>query len=82
MLAERLARGIAAIVCVVNPPVIVLGGGLSNAGPVLLDPIRAHLAALVPLAPPIVPSALGERAVALGALSRALDLAHAELEAS
>jgi predicted NBD/HSP70 family sugar kinase len=81
-LAERLARGIAAIACVVNPPVVVVGGGLSNAGPVLLEPIRERLADLVPLPPRLVPSQLGERAVAIGALSRALDLAHAEIEAS
>jgi glucokinase len=80
-LAERLARGIAAVACVVNPPVVVVGGGLSNAGPTLLDPIRDHLAELIPLPPRLVTSQLGQRAVAVGALSRALDLAHAEIEA-
>ena len=34
---EYLGKGAAAVACVVNPEVIVIGGGVSKAGPVLLD---------------------------------------------
>ena len=38
-LADRIAHGVAALACVLNPGVVVVGGGLSNAGPALLEPL-------------------------------------------
>ena len=38
---EYLGRGLAAVACVVNPEVFVIGGGVSKAGPVLMDYIKA-----------------------------------------
>ena len=35
-----LGKGLAAVACVVNPEVFVIGGGVSKAGPVLLDYIK------------------------------------------
>ena len=35
-----LGKGLAAVACVVNPEVFVIGGGVSKAGPVLLDFIK------------------------------------------
>ena len=35
-----LAKGLAAVACVVNPEVFVIGGGVSKAGPVLFDYVR------------------------------------------
>lgn len=39
---EYLGRGLAAIACVVNPEVFVIGGGVSKAGEMLFDYIRPH----------------------------------------
>lgn len=79
-IADRIAYGVATLACVLNPALIVVGGGLSNAGIMLLDPVRECVERLVPLPPPIVLSRLGERAVALGALRMALEAAHAQLD--
>lgn len=40
---ERLGIGLASVVNMLNPDWIVLAGGISRAGPVLLDPIRRTL---------------------------------------
>lgn len=37
---EYLGRGLASVACVVNPEVFVIGGGVSKAGPVLIDYIK------------------------------------------
>ncbi len=71
-LLERIARGIAAAVVVLNPSTVIVGGGLSRAGARLLDPLSSRVAELVPVAPRVVLSALGEEAVALGAARMAL----------
>ncbi len=39
---EYLGRGLAAVACVVNPEVFVIGGGVSKAGPVLLEYIKKY----------------------------------------
>lgn len=39
---EYLGKGLAAIACVVNPEIFVIGGGVSKAGPVLLDYIQKY----------------------------------------
>lgn len=39
---EYLGKALAQIACVVNPEIIVIGGGVSKAGPVLLDYIRKY----------------------------------------
>jgi predicted NBD/HSP70 family sugar kinase len=81
-LAGRIAHGVAALACVLNPAVVVVGGGLSNAGALLLDPLRRHVERLVPLPPRLVVSELGGRAVAVGAVRLALEAAHASLDLS
>lgn len=81
-LAGRLAHGVAALACVLNPAVIVVGGGLSHAGALLLDPLREHVERRVPLPPRLVVSELGEQAVAVGAVRLALEAAHAALDLS
>lgn len=39
---EYLGKALAQIACVVNPEIIVIGGGVSKAGPVLLDYIKKY----------------------------------------
>ncbi len=41
-LGKMLGKALASITCVVNPEVIVIGGGVSKAGEFLLDVIRKH----------------------------------------
>ncbi|MFD7710849.1 ROK family protein [Streptomyces sp. NPDC059786] len=52
-----------------DPAAFVLGGGLSLAGDLLLDPLRAALARGFPLGdpPPVRAAALGDRAALIGA---------------
>ncbi len=70
---DRLAIGVANLCCILNPAVVILGAGLSQAGADLLEPLRARVAALNPMPPRrFVVSELGARAVTLGAIEHAL----------
>jgi glucokinase len=40
-----LGEGIASLTAVLDPAVVVIGGGVSEAGPLLLDPVREHFLA-------------------------------------
>jgi glucokinase len=74
----RLGEGIAGLVNVLDPQVVVVGGGPAEAGDLLLDPARAAYVGTVEsrsLRPevPIVPAALGPDAAAIGAALLAID---------
>ncbi|HEY1368949.1 MAG TPA: ROK family transcriptional regulator [Gaiellaceae bacterium] len=71
-LVGRLARGIAAAVVVLNPATVIVGGGISRAGATLLEPLERALGSLVPVAPRLEVSSLGDEAVALGAVRLAV----------
>ena len=73
--ATRLAHAVAAIAAMLDPAMVILGGGVGDNADLLLDPIYESLAALTPLRPPIVPSALGGDAVLIGAIATALGTA-------
>lgn len=67
-----VAVGVVNLVDVCDPEVVVIGGGLADAGDLLLDPVRGHFADLVlghGHRPPtrIVAAALGSSAAAVGA---------------
>jgi predicted NBD/HSP70 family sugar kinase len=71
--AERIALGVAAVAAVLDPDLVVLGGGIGhNAGDLLLEPITRELRACSPFRPRIAVSALGADAVLRGALATAL----------
>ncbi|MEV6013800.1 ROK family protein [Streptomyces sp. NPDC051976] len=70
---DALATGIAATVLTVDPDMVVIGGGLSQAGEKLLIPLRRRLDELCMFSIPVQASQLGERNVALGAVRLALD---------
>jgi predicted NBD/HSP70 family sugar kinase len=71
--AEHLARAVAAVTSVVDPELVILGGGIGGNGDLLIKPIEKRLRALLRVpAPKIVVSALGDDAVVLGALATAL----------
>jgi predicted NBD/HSP70 family sugar kinase len=76
--ARMLAMAIAGVTAVLDPRLVVLGGGI-GANPLLSDPVRAHLARLVPNPPHIETSALNERASLEGAIALALHRIRGEL---
>jgi glucokinase len=45
ILGRWLGEGIATLAAVLDPAVVVIGGGVSEAGDLLLDPVRAHFRA-------------------------------------
>lgn len=72
----HLGWGIAAIVNLLNPAVVVVGGDMAQAGELLLGPARVGLRrhAVADLAAtPVVAAALGDRASLLGAVMLAAD---------
>jgi predicted NBD/HSP70 family sugar kinase len=77
--AERLALTIAAIVPVVDPELVVLGGAVAGNGDLLLDPIDRELREISPFRPRVEVSMLGEDAVVRGAVAVALQAAQEQL---
>jgi predicted NBD/HSP70 family sugar kinase len=76
--ARRLGIAIATVCAVIDPELVVLGGGIgSNAA--LVGPVRAAVAALLPLASRIETSRLGDRAALYGAVAVALRRARGEV---
>jgi predicted NBD/HSP70 family sugar kinase len=73
--AQRLALAIATITPVLDPELVILGGGIGRNGDLLLDPIEHELRRLIPFRPRIAVSALGEDAVLQGAIATALETA-------
>ncbi|HVY19860.1 MAG TPA: ROK family protein, partial [Bauldia sp.] len=72
--ADHLAIAIAAISTVLNPELVVLGGGVMKSGQALAEMIRERLAAAIPYVPRIELSRIGYRAGALGAIAFVLDM--------
>jgi predicted NBD/HSP70 family sugar kinase len=66
--AMVVARALAAIVVVVDPELIVLGGGIGRA-PGFAEEVSTRLAELSPIVPEVRPSALGDDAVVDGCLA-------------
>ncbi|GAA4291901.1 hypothetical protein GCM10023148_55560 [Actinokineospora soli] len=77
--AARFARGLAVRLLVLDPGRVVIGGGLSRAGDVLIDAVRGHLRDLVLVPVDVRVSALADTGVALGAVRMALDAAESRL---
>jgi predicted NBD/HSP70 family sugar kinase len=72
---ERIAHTVAVAAAVLDPDLVVLGGGVGHSVDLLLKPVRDNLKALTPLRPKLAPSRLGEDAVVLGAVATALGTA-------
>jgi predicted NBD/HSP70 family sugar kinase len=69
-----LAVSLAHLAIVIDPEIIVIGGGLSNAGALLVAPIQRVFEQLVPFLPRVVLSTLGADSGLYGAVRVALDL--------
>jgi len=73
--ARAVGRAIAGVVTVLDPAAVVVGGGMSQAGPLWWEPMVATMREelIEPLADiPVLPSALGPVAAVLGAARTAL----------
>ena len=81
--ARLVARAITAVVTVVDPPLVVLGGGIGQA-PGFVDAVERELRTMAPVQPQLRVSALGADAVVDGCLAagtqRAWELVRAGLQ--
>jgi predicted NBD/HSP70 family sugar kinase len=73
--ADRIALALAAVVPIVDPELVILGGGIGQNGDLLLPAIERELRALSPFRPRVEVSALGQDAVVIGAVATALEAA-------
>ena len=81
---RHIGSALASLINLLNPSMVIIGGGVAQAGPSLLDPLRAaigeHTLRSSREAAKVVVSALGPRAVSMGAVALALThtFAHAQ----
>jgi hypothetical protein len=78
--AELVARAVCAVITVVDPELVVLGGGIGQA-PGFAGAVAAHLRNLAPVMPEVRVSALGTEAVVDGCLASGAELAWQRLTA-
>ena len=72
-LAERIAVGLSAVVAVLDPPLVVLGGQIAQAGGVpLRDAVRTAMGANAPLETTVEITAVTDDPVLLGGLDSGL----------
>lgn len=76
--AARLGTAIATVCAILDPELVVLGGGIGSS-PLLLSPVRGAAASLVPITARIETSLLGDRAALRGAIAVALNTARESL---
>jgi predicted NBD/HSP70 family sugar kinase len=72
-IGARFARGVAPLFLLLDPDLVVIGGGVSLGGPVLLAAVERHVRLRTLVPPRLVLSSLGQTSVALGAVRFALD---------
>jgi predicted NBD/HSP70 family sugar kinase len=77
--AKELALAAAAVVSLVDPELVILGGGIGSNGDLLLEPVERELALLSPFRPRIEVSGLREEATLIGAVWMALQAAQDRL---
>lgn len=70
---EYLSFAVAAISALIDPEVIVLGGGVARSADLLIPPMLKCLEGVVPSLPRLVQSILGFRAAVMGAIMMVLD---------
>jgi len=67
------------VAALLDPQVVVVGGGIARGQPALVRELSERVRRMLPFPPQVVPSRLGEDAVALGAASLALTLGQRRL---
>jgi predicted NBD/HSP70 family sugar kinase len=76
---HRIALTIAAVSSVLDPELVILGGGIGSNGDLLLEPVDRELQTLSPFRPRIEVSALRQEATLYGSVSMALQAAQDQL---
>ncbi|MBD2892530.1 ROK family protein [Actinomadura nitritigenes] len=71
--SDKLAIGTAAAVLLLDPEIVVLGGGFSRSADVLLPPLRSRLERVCLRMPRLSGSTLGDECVVLGAIDYAIE---------
>jgi predicted NBD/HSP70 family sugar kinase len=71
----HVALGLGAVIAVLNPALIVIGGGLGQRFDALMPYMITALSEFMPVCPPIVTTALGNEASLLGAISQGIERA-------
>ena len=67
------ALAIANISAVLNPEMVVLGGGVASSGDMLIEPIIERIAGTIPNLPRIAASELGRDAAVMGAIMHVMN---------
>jgi len=70
---DYLSFAVAAISALIDPEVIVLGGGVARSADLLIPPMLKRLEGVVPSLPRLIQSTLGFRAAVMGAIMMVLD---------
>jgi predicted NBD/HSP70 family sugar kinase len=69
---QYLGLVVANVACLLNPEVVIIGGGVARSADMLLDGIREMIDGVVPVVPRLAVSALGKDAVIQGAFAMVL----------
>lgn len=77
--ARGLAAGLITVVNPLDPDMVVIGGSLSSAGDLLVEPVRELFEEYCAYPPEVVASGLGSECITLGAVRLALDHAERQL---
>lgn len=72
-LADRMARVVGTLATILNPELVVIGGGVANSADMLLTPISERLKDFTATPPRVAASPLGDAIVTVGAVRKALD---------
>ena len=65
---DYLALAIANISVILDPEIVILGGGVANSAHLLIEPIQQRLKDIIPYVPRLVLSELGRQAAVMGAI--------------
>jgi predicted NBD/HSP70 family sugar kinase len=76
---HRIALAIVAVASVVDPELVILGGGIGSNGDLLLEPVGRELRELSPFRPRVEVSTLHQEATLYGSVSMALQAAQDQL---
>ena len=69
---DHISIIVANVAAILNPELIVLGGGIARSADLLIEPIRQRVEGVVPVMPLIKASELGENAAVMGAIALVL----------
>lgn len=70
---DYLSLAITSISALLDPEVVILGGGVARSADLLIEPILGRIERVVPFVPRLVASPLGRRAAAMGAIMLVLN---------